>query len=82
MYELLAIGIATAFNFLVIKWKLEQKRFADVTVDVIILLILSTIFAGTVSGMVIAMIASAIVSGYLIFNPPTLPNALRRWDKR
>ena len=80
--EILMIGVATAFNFLIIKWKLEKKRFADAAFDIGILIILSVIFGGTLGGMTIAMIASAIVSLYLIWKPPVLPKAFRRFDHK
>ena len=78
--ELLIIGIATAFNFMIIKWKLEKHRFADAVVDVAVLLIVGFIFGGTLGGMTIAMVASAIVSLYLLWSPPVLPDYLRKFD--
>jgi len=59
--EALVIGIATAFNFIIIKWKLEHKRFADAGLDIFIILVLSVIFSGTLGGMIVAMVASAFV---------------------
>jgi len=71
--EALVIGIATAFNFIIIKWKLEHKRFADAGLDIFIILVLSVIFSGTLGGMIVAMVASAFVSLYLLVSPPKLP---------
>lgn len=71
--ELLIIGIASAFNFLIVKWKLENSRYADVTYDVLVLLMLGYLFGGTLGGMTIAMISSAIVSAYLLVRPPKTP---------
>jgi len=68
--EVLMIGIVTAINLIVLKWKFEQERWGDLTLDVTSLYLLSVMFGNTMSGMVIAMIASAIISTYLYFNPP------------
>lgn len=43
--EILIIGVASAFNFLIVKWKLEHERYADVAYDVIVLLSLGTFLA-------------------------------------
>lgn len=71
--EALLIGLAAGFNFLIIKWKLEKQRHADAGLDILILIILSAIFGGTLGGMVIATIGSAIVSLSLLASPPKLP---------
>lgn len=72
----LAIGIAVAFNFLVIKAKFEHSRFADASLDLFLLFIISFLFAGSFGGLVVATIASAVISIYLYFFPPRLP----KWD--
>lgn len=68
--EVLMIGIVTAINLIILKWKFEQERWGDLVLDVTSLYLLSVMFGHTMSGMVIAMIASAIISTYLYFNPP------------
>lgn len=70
---LLLIGIAVAFNFLTIKVKLEKHRYADAILDASLLAILSFLFGGTYSGLVVSTIASAIISLYLYKYPPVLP---------
>ena len=72
--EALLIGIAAAFNFLIIKWKIEKQRYSDALLDAIILATLSIIFGGTLGGMVIATIGSAVVSISLFLSPPKLPS--------
>ena len=67
------IGIATAFNCLVIKYKFEKQRWADGTLDATLLVVLSLLFMGSFGGLVVATIASAIISVYLYFVPPKLP---------
>ena len=66
----IAIGVATFFNFIILKWKFERKRYADLVFDIVTLVIISNLFGGTLGGMVVAMIASAMISIYLIVNPP------------
>jgi hypothetical protein len=88
--EALLIGIATSFNFLVIKWKLEKHRYEDAALDFAILAILASVFGGSLGGMVIATIASFIVSLYLIASPPKFLNSIdidkdnliEEWKKR
>ena len=69
------IGIAAAFNLLVILKKLEAKRYQDASFDAAFLFLLSVMFGGTLGGMIVATIASAFTSMYLYINPPSfLPN--------
>ena len=68
--EVIAIAIATALNLIIIKWKFEKERYGDASLDILALLALNYMFGGTLGGMVIAMIASAIISTYLFFSPP------------
>lgn len=68
--EFLIIGIATFFNFMILKWKFEKERYADLTFDIATLVAISWLFGGTLGGMTIAMISSALISLYLIAFPP------------
>lgn len=68
--ELLIIGVVTALNLMILKMKLEKARYADLGLDITALVVLNMFFGGTLAGMIIAMIASAIISIYLYFNPP------------
>lgn len=72
----LVIGIATAFNFLILKWKFEHGRFADAFLDITTLTILSFLFSGSYGGLVVATVASAFISLYLLAFPPKLPALL------
>ena len=63
----LIIGFATAFNILVIKFKIERKRYADGIFDAICLMLLAGVFAGTLGGLIIGTIASAVISVSLFF---------------
>ena len=71
--EFLVIGIAVAFNCLVIKYKFEKQRWADGTLDLFLLVVLSFIFMGSFGGLVVSTIASALISVYLYIFPPKLP---------
>ena len=66
----LMIGVAAAFNILVIKWKLEKKRYADGVFDAICLILLTGVMGSTLGGMIIATIASACISISLFISPP------------
>ena len=57
-------------NLIVLKWKFERERYGDLFLDITALILLNMMFGGTVSGMMIAMMASAMISTYLFFNPP------------
>ena len=68
--EAAVIGIATAFNFIVILFKFKRHRYEDACFDLAIFIAISYMFAGTISGMSVGMVASAIVSIWLWFDPP------------
>ena len=68
--EVLLIGIATAFNFIIIMWKYNRGRISDASVDFIILIALAWMFSGTITGMAVGMVASCVISLYLLISPP------------
>ena len=68
--EAAVIGIATAFNFIVILFKFKRHRYEDACFDLAIFIVISYMFAGTISGMSVGMVASAVVSIWLWFDPP------------
>lgn len=70
--ELILLGIATAFNFLILKVKLEQGRILDLIFDIAALIALNAMFAGTLGGMAIAMVGSLIISITLFLFPPRI----------
>ena len=67
---LLIVGLAVSINILVIKVKLEKKRFADAGMDATILIALTIVFGGSFNGLITATVASSVVSVYLWFSPP------------
>lgn len=68
--ELILMAIATVFNFIILRLKYARERYEDLSIDVIVLVTLTWMFGGTMSGMVVAMIASMFMSIYLWFFPP------------
>lgn len=65
------IGLAVAFNFIVLIRKYKLKRYFDAFIDMSILAIICILFSGTFSALVTGTIASMFVSFYLYFNPIT-----------
>lgn len=65
-------SIATAFNFLIILWKFNHERYIDAILDFVIFVVIALLFAGTITGLQIGMIASMLVSLYLLINPPKI----------
>lgn len=68
--EFILIGLATAFNVIVIKWKYDRGRTSDAILDATLLILVATVFSGTFGALVVGSIASAIISIYLFFCPP------------
>ena len=67
---LLLLVIATVINLFTIQWKLSRGRYKDVIIEVAIIVVLSSLFGGTLTGMAIATSVSAAWSAYtIIFNP-------------
>jgi len=67
---MLIAGICTAGNILILKVKIERKRYSDALLDGLIFVALGFVFMGTVTGLQIAVIASSVVSLWLWFFPP------------
>ena len=62
-------GIAMAFNAMVILRKFTTGRELDGFIDSMVFIGFSWLGSGTLAGVSIAMLASAIFSVYLYFNP-------------
>lgn len=76
--EFILIGIVSAFNLIIIKVKLEKKRYEDAVFDLSLMALLAFLFSGSYGGMVVAMIASLAISIYLLISPPKFTAALRK----
>ena len=82
--ELIILSVVVVSNFILLKWKFEQGRIADLFTDLLVLVSLSYMFSGTMGGMIIALTSGFIMSIYLFFYPPTLSNpklreSLMKW---
>lgn len=88
MVEILVVGIAIGFNFIILKYKYDKERYGDLFMDVTVMLVLSYLFGGTILGLAAAMVGGMLVSLYLLFVhkehkdtddeddiPPTKPNS-------
>lgn len=64
------MAIALAFNLIIIKYKFEKGRNLDATLDTLSLLALAYVFSGSTQSLMVATIASAIISLYLLVFPP------------
>lgn len=67
--EVVIFALAGAFSFAIIKWKLGHERKADAILDGFTMAILMYFFSGTATGGAVAMVMSALISIYLIFDP-------------
>ena len=70
--EFILVGVAVFFNIAFIKWKFDRKRYADVTLDLILLVLVAILFSGSYAALVVGSVASALVSLYLYVSPPKL----------
>ena len=75
------IGLAAAFNMIIIKIKLEKKRYEDALFDGLCLVAITVFFSGSFGALVVGTIASAVISLYLMASPPTFFRELKLLDK-
>lgn len=68
--EFVIIGTVSALNLIVIIHKFKKGRVEDGIFDSILFVVMASLFAGSYGGMVVAMIASLIISIYLWASPP------------
>jgi len=64
------ISVATFINFASVKVKFDKHRYSDAVLDLGIFAAISFMFSGTITGLTIGMISSALLSIYLWFSPP------------
>lgn len=79
--EFIVIGLAVAFNCIIIKEKFQRGRTEDGTFDLILLVTITLVFSGTYGALVVGTIASAFISIYFMASPPTFFTNLRIGDK-
>ena len=68
--EFLIIGIVVAANIVFIKMKFDKGRLEDAIFDSILLAIVTLLFSGSYAGLVVATIASLLISIFLLASPP------------
>ena len=67
--ELLILGVAVAFNLLIVLWKLQNGRVLDGIVDGTLLALVAAVFSVSTAALIIGTIGSLFVSIYLLFKP-------------
>lgn len=65
----LALGFAVLFNFVILRIKWNRGLYSDIGVDILMLVILNTVFGGSILGVVSATMGSTLISLYLIKFP-------------
>ena len=78
---LLAMGVSTALNFVVIISKYRRERYMDATLDLGLLGVICFLFSSGINALCIGMIASAFISMYLWFKPVSLAGMLGNSDE-
>lgn len=63
------MGIALAFNILVVLWKFTHNRVGNAIIDGILLAIVAMLFSSSTALLIIGTIGSALVSLYLLVFP-------------
>jgi len=69
------MGLAVAFNILIVLWKLTHKRILDGFVDGALLVVVAMIFSASLGALMMGTVGSFIVSVYLYFCPIRFNNA-------
>ena len=67
--SILVLGIALWFNFITIYYKLKHGNIVNGIFDGVVLVLIMMLTAGSLAGMSIGTIASALFSIYLVFDP-------------
>ena len=65
----LALGLAVLFNFIILRIKWNKGEYANVGVDLTMLLLLNFVFGGSILGVISATVGSTLISLYLIWFP-------------
>jgi len=76
------IGIAVAFNIIIIMWKFKHNRIMNAIIDASALMAVAVIFGGSFNALVVGTIGSSIVSIYLLIidKPTKKKNKLVKFD--
>jgi len=68
--SLLALGVALAFNLIIIIWKFKHSQVFGAVIDASLLTLVAVVFSGSFDALTVGTIGSAIVSLYLLVDPP------------
>jgi len=68
--EYLVLGLVVAVNFIIVKLKLDRKRWEDAVFDVATLFTIMLLFSGSFAGLVVGSVASLFISVYFFISPP------------
>lgn len=68
--EFAILGLVVAVNFVIVKMKLDRKRWEDAVFDVLTLLIIMALFSGSYAGLIVGSVASLFISIYFFASPP------------
>jgi len=70
MEQLIVIGLIVFFDFAILKWKWEHKRYGDFALDLGMLLVVMNFFHGSGDMLIVGMTAQFLMSLYLLAFPP------------
>lgn len=68
--EYMVLGLVVAINFIIVKMKLDRKRWEDAICDVTIMVVILTMFSGSYAGLIVGSVASLCISIYFFASPP------------
>lgn len=68
--EYLVLGLVVAVNFIVVKMKLDRKRWEDAIFDLATMVIVLSMFSGSYAGLIVGSVASLFISLYFFASPP------------
>ena len=63
------VGIALAFNLIILIWKVKKARYVDFLIDITCMIFICWLFSTTMTSLCIGMIGSMLVSLYLLIRP-------------
>lgn len=68
--ELIILGVITFIDFAILKWKFEHARYGDFALDLLMLTIVISFFHGSMTTLIIGVVAQFLMSFYLLISPP------------
>ena len=75
--EFILIGIAVAFNIIIVVWKFRRGRLLDGLLDSLFLVLVALLFSVSTAALIVGTIGSLIVSLYLLISPPRFSSSGR-----